>query len=160
MPTATPPVEYLSLLVDGNGQYFLNLVLEQGLTVRVFETGIFTERGWNYFAISLDRTLETVYGVTYYYNTVTFYAGHATFAITSLGEDDKTLTRAKLKSFSSTWERTTVNKALAGDVPVAATNMIFGGRHFQWPDYYSGLMHGFFHSLTIYDQAVSVEILA
>ena len=101
-----------------------------------------------------------MYGVSYYYNTVTFYAGHATFAINSLGQDDKTLTRAKLKSFTATWERTSVNKALAGDVPAAGTNIIFGGRHFQWPDYYSGLMHGFFHSLAIYDQAVSVDILA
>ena len=70
------------------------------------------------------------------------------------------MTKSRIKRYTQTWERTTLNKAVAGDVPVAATNIIFGGRHFEWPDYYSGLMHGFFHSLNIYDQAIYIDVLA
>jgi hypothetical protein len=42
----------------------VNLLLEQTLTNKEFETGIYTISGWNYFALSLERTSVVVNGVT------------------------------------------------------------------------------------------------
>jgi hypothetical protein len=70
--------------VDGSGQYFINLLLEQALTSKQFETGIYTSAGWNYFALSLERTTVASYGVTQYYNTVRFYAGYSRFEVVSV----------------------------------------------------------------------------
>ena len=80
----TSAKEYLSIRVDGNGQYFVDLLLEQTLTRKQFETGIYTTSGWNYFALSLERTSVIVYGVTQYFNTMKFYAGHSQFEVASI----------------------------------------------------------------------------
>ena len=155
--------EYLSIRVDGNGQYFVNLLLEQTLTNKQFETGIFTSSGWNYFALSLERTTVVVYGVTQYFNTVKFYAGHSQFEVTSINlqnlqQVSAEVTRAKLKYFTSTWERVTANK-MSVDCVDSPTQFHFGSRHFANPNLHSGFMHGYFHSLKIYQEAVSIEVL-
>jgi hypothetical protein len=58
--------------------------MEKGLVNKEFQTGIFTSSGWNYLALTMERTVKNVYGANSYYNTLTFYAGHASFQIQSL----------------------------------------------------------------------------
>jgi hypothetical protein len=69
-----------------------------------------------------------------------------------------------LKTFTASWDR--ANAVIGGitylassaDCTEVATDLGLGMRHFGL-GLNSGFMHGFMHSLRLYDQAVSVDML-
>ena len=67
---------------------------------------------------------------------------------------------AKLQKFTARWERDADNNL--PDCTAASTYLLLGARRYPEPSLalYTGFMHGFFHSLRISSQSVSVESLA
>ncbi|CDW81534.1 UNKNOWN [Stylonychia lemnae] len=98
--SSLPFSEIFSIRVDGAGQYVVSYFQS---TLKTFYTGIYTYSGWNYFALSLDYQVINNFGVTEYYNTLSFHAGHDDFdsvEIKNMGF------KAKIQSFTTTWSRT------------------------------------------------------